>query len=398
VSQESVKALLRFSMAFTKTVYQRIGKLAGDDFLGFKMAADHGVAIIISTGSQSNSSLVSLSPAANAPAKQLRFAEAGTLRIRTTHYKTFSQAGGSSDWINILVKTGPSVPVVAAEDLMEQFASATEKELQDRTTQGFSVKFANREHLSEALKSTIGEPLKIQGFGFRADLDGFSKQVEAAFAKGGSEITKLVTRFCYMMQYLDSFQQRLGHAIKLPWAGDCANLVILPNGYGYEDSREFLPVRVASEWHSQMSGQDISKVSWSTHANGAQWSIGVAGGDDDECSNGYILVAPLKGRRRDFLVATGWGVGRSLDAQEADGVLGGDTILHEIDHKALASTHKVDFSRLNGSSIFWVSNGLTKEKVRSSGASTLAPKTSITVPGIKSVTVPPPKPWFTHGR
>jgi hypothetical protein len=277
---------------------------------------------------------------------------------------------------------------------MEQFSSAAENEFAQPQTE-FKVRFANRDYFANAVKAAISESIKTQGFGFRADLDGFSKQVSDAFDKGGDAINKLVDRFTAMMRYPESLQSHLGMIIQLPWAGDCANLIILPNGQGYDDAREFLPVRAASEWHSQMSAQDASKISWATHASGAQWSVGVAGGDDDEGSNGYILVAPLKGKRRDFLVAAGWGIGRSLDAQEADGVSGGDTVVHNIDYEALASTHQASFSRLKASTIFWVSNGLTKDKLRSTGASTLAPTTTVSVKGVTKP-VSAPKPWYGH--
>jgi hypothetical protein len=396
VDNNSVKSLLKFSVAFTNTVYERIGRLAGEDFRGFKMAADHGPTIFISTGSQANASLISLSPAANAPAKQLRRADASFLRMRTEHYKKYSSTNETADWLNVVTKTGQVAVAIAADDLMQQFSAAADNEFSQPQPE-YTVKFANRDYLTNAVKAAISESIKTQGFGFRADLDGFSKQVSDAFAKGGDAIIKLVDRFLAIMRYPESLQSRLGMIIQLPWAGDCANLIILPNGYGYDDAREFMPVRAASEWHSQMSGQDTSKISWATHVSGAQWSIGVAGGDDDEGSNGYILVAPLKGKRRDFLVAAGWGIGRSLDAQEADNVLGGDTVMHNIDYEALASTHQTSFSRLKDSTLFWVSNGLTKDKVRSTGASALAPTTSVSVKGVNKP-VSAPKPWYGYGQ
>lgn len=395
VTRDSVNLLLRFSVAFANTVYTRIQRIAGADFRGFKMAADHGTAVLVLSGTQANASIVSLGSCANAPAKQLRSAESGTLRLRTEHYRAFTQTGEWREWMNIPVRAAKGVTVpVAAEDLMENFSSASEAELKDKFINPPAVRFANRDYFQEALKRDISEALKTQGFGFRADLDGFSKQVAAA--KTDAEILSLVSRFMQILSYPDHFASQLNHPIiKLPWAGDCANLIIFPNGHKYEDSREFLPVRAAGEWHTQMSGHDSSKTAWAKHINGAQWAVGVAGGDDKECSNGFILVAPLKGRKRNFLVAAGWGVGRSLDAQECDGVQGGDTVVHEIDHRDLASSHKVTFARLKGSSLFWVSHGLTNDKVRSSGAASLAANPSAQVSGTTRP-VPAPKPWSRY--
>lgn len=392
VTKDSVQALLRFCVAFTNTVYVRLQKLAANDFRGFKMAADHGRAVLVISGNQANASVVSLGICANAPAKQLRIAEPGKLRMRTEHYKVLGQSDEWREWTNIPVKTNKGIVMpVAAEDLMEQFASASEAELKNFAGSVPTVKFGSRDYLREALKTQISESFKAQGFGFRADLDGFSKQVAAA--KNDSDVLDLVTRFTKIMAYPDYFMKRLGKpVVKLPWAGDCANLIVLPNGEGYDEAREFLPVQAASEWHSQKSGHDDSRTTWTTYFKESKWAVGIAGGDSEECSDGYILIAPLKGKRRDFLVAAGWGIGRSLDAQECDEVKGGDTVLHEIDYGALASTHQSVFSRLQGSSIFWVSNELTNEKIREAGAKVLAPKGALNVPGV-SATIPTPKPW-----
>jgi hypothetical protein len=395
VTKDAVQALLRFCVAFTNTVYTRIHKLAGDGFLGFKMSADHGKVVLLISGTQASASIISLGVCANAPAKQLRSADAGTLRMRSEHYKMLKPSDEWREWANVVVKTDKGVVMpVAAEDLMENFSSASETQLKNAFADEPSVKFGNREYLQEALKTQISESFKAQGFGFRADLDGFSKQVSAA--KTDAEILELVTRFTKILAYPDYFATRLGKpVIKLPWAGDCANLVVLPNGENYGDAREYLPVRAASEWHTQMSGHDSSRTAWATYLKESKWSVGVAGGDDDQCSNGYVLVAPLKGKRRDFLVAAGWGIGRSLDAQEQDGVQGGDTVLHEIDYAALASTHQTDFSKLKANNTFWVSNGLTNDKIRKAGASVLAPKSVVSVAGITPA-IPAPRPWSKY--
>lgn len=392
VDNNSVQKLLRFCIAFTNTVYSRLQKVAGEDFRGFKMAVDHGKAVLVISGSQANASIVSLGTCANAPAKQLRHGEAGKLRMRTGHYKQFKQIDDGKEWVNIIVKTATgTVMPVAADDLIENFATASEAEWKKSFTSDPVVRYGNKEFLQEAIKSQIAESFKAQGFGFRADLDGFSKQVAAA--KTDAEILDLVTRFTKIMSYPDRFAAKLGTpVIKLPFAGDCANMVVLPNGEEYDDAREYLPVRAASEWHTQMSGQDDARVAWATHFRETKWAVGVAGGDDADCSNGYVLIAPLKGRRRNFLVAAGWGIGRSLDAQETEGVQGGDTVLHEIDYGALAETHKTVFSPLSGNPTYYVSHDLTNEKVRKSGASLLAPKTDISVAGITPV-IPAPKPW-----
>jgi hypothetical protein len=194
------------------------------------------------------------------------------------------------------------------------------------------------------------------------------------------------------MNYPREFKARIGRTIDLPWAGDCANVVILPINSDYDDAREYLPVNAASEWHNQKSGVDSAKRKWLDQIGDAKWAIGIAGGDDKDGSNGYILIAPLLGRNRDFLVAAGWGVGRSLDAQESDGVAGDDTVMHNIDYAALSTSHSTSFSALN--SLFWISHDLTPDNLRSSGISSVTRSSPIFVPHI-STPVPQPRPhWY----
>lgn len=395
VDAGSVSEMLGFAVAFTNAVYSRISKTAGKEFQGFKMSADHGRAILLASGSQPNGSIVSLGPAANAPAKELKKrGVAAHLRMRIEHYAYLVPTPGSQEWINVPV-LNPTKPVsdAASADLNERFVKKSADFIGESLQILPTVTYADADFLRSFAGGTIGQAIKVQGFPLRADLDGFSKEVEAAFAAGNQGISTLVQRFLALMHYPAQFRQKMGKTIDLPWAGDCATVVVLPNGAGYDDAREFLPVKAASEWHNQRSGVDASQRKWSDFVGKAKWAVGIAGGDDHEGANGYVLVAPIAGRNRDFLVAAGWGIGRSLDAQEADGVVGDDTIIHHVDYTALDSAHQSTFKQLN--SLFWISHGLTPSGARSGGIGTLASQSPIFVPQI-SKQVPQPRPWCEH--
>jgi hypothetical protein len=396
VDENSVSELLRFCMAFTNAVYSRIPKLAGKEFNGFKMAADHGRAILVASGVQANGSIISLGPAANAPAKEMkRNGQAEHLRMRTKHFAHVAMPASKAEWVDVQVRN-PSAELVkyVSTDMNKKFedtSAAFMNEIANRPTQ---VTFANADYMLTLGAGPISKAIKVQGFKLRADLDGFSKQVEAAFAKGEAGIVALLNRFALVMNYPREFQARIGRTIDMPWAGDCANVVILPTNSDYDDAREYLPVKAASEWHNQKAGVDSAKRKWLDHMGDAKWAIGIAGGDDKDGSNGYILIAPLTGRNRDFLVAAGWGVGRSLDAQESDGVAGDDTVMHDIDYAALSTSHSASFSVLN--SLFWISHDLTPDSLLSSGISSVAQSSPIFVPRI-STPVPQPRPHW-HGN
>jgi len=391
----SVSDLVRFAIAFTNTVYSRIGKSAGEAFQGFKMAADHGRAILVASA-QPSGSVVSLGPCANAPAKELkRNGVAAHLRMRSEHYAHIAQPQNSKEWIDVpVLHPAASIAYLVSIDLNERFSATSSQFLREGFTGVPEVQFADAQFLSGFAGGSVLQPIKVQGFPLRADLDGFSKQVEAAFNSGNTAIAALTQRFLRIMQYPDQFRARVGKTINLPWAGDCATVVVLPNGASYDDAREYLPVKAASEWHNQKTLADLNEQKWSQHIGEAKWAVGVAGGDDQEGSSGYVLIAPLAGRNRDFLVGAGWGIGRSLDAQESDGVAGDDTVIHTVDYGALDSAHKTSFRELN--SLFWISRGLTVGSLRSRGIQSLVPDRPIVVPNIAKP-VPQPKPWY-YGR
>lgn len=391
--ENSVSELLRFCMAFTNSVYSRIQKLAGNEFRGFKMAADHGRAILVASGAQANGSIISLGPAANAPAKEMiRNGKAEHLRMRAKHLAQVATTDVKTEWVDVKVHN-PSAELIkyVSSDLNQRFSDATTAFMNEIANRPVQVAFADTAYLNALGTSPISKAIKVQGFKLRADLDGFSKQVLVAFANGEAGIAALLNRFALIMNYPREFKARIGRTIDLPWAGDCANLVILPENGDYHDAREYLPVKAAGEWHKQKAGIDSAKRKWMDHLGDAKWAIGIAGGDDEEGSDGYILIAPLTGRNRDFLVAAGWSVGRSLDAQESDGVAGDDTVVHDIDYAALSTSHSASFSTLN--SQFWISHDVTPEKLRTSAIKTVAATSPIFVPQI-SKPIPQPRPFW----
>ena len=70
--EPSMRRLLAFSSALARVIEAEVRPLAGDDWIGFAMSADHGRAILVSSRPfDASDSLISLGPAANAPAKKL---------------------------------------------------------------------------------------------------------------------------------------------------------------------------------------------------------------------------------------------------------------------------------------------------------------------------------------
>ena len=143
-------------------------------------------------------------------------------------------------------------------------------------------------------------------------------------------------------------------------------------GEAYGTIQKFLPATAALAWHDEEAAEEeqIKNIRKALH-NG-RWSIGIAGGDSEEGSTGHMLVADIATSNRDFRVATGWAVRRSLDAQQADYVTADDTVIHIADHGSLDPSYRDAFNPLRESAVFRRASleGLKKartEKIKTEG-------------------------------
>jgi hypothetical protein len=383
--------LLKFAISFTKTVYSRLEPIARDNWKGFKMAAHHGPAILIRKANTSSDSIISLGPAANAPAKRLPKTRAKYLALPSDFLKQSGVAHqDEGGWIEINVHD-VSGPYTAFESLVlnEQLGAASRAVLAQRVTSLPSrVRLAKASQFSESAYASVAHPLKVQGLCMRADLDGFSKQVSRAFEAGEPGMRALAERFYTIMSYGDDYAAKLQErVIQMPWAGDCATLVLVSEE-SYARIRGYLPATAAAKWHDQMSERGRN---WGDSMGTSRWAVGVAGGDDEEGADGYMLLARVTAGGRGFLVGAGWGVGRSLDAKEAEGVRGGDTVVPDVDYDALEPVYQKHFEPLD--SVFWKSSGLSGDKLVQSAvqAGSVSKEKPTTYPNI---IIPAPRPHW----
>lgn len=123
---------------------------------------------------------------------------------------------------------------------------------------------------------------------------------------------------------------------------------VLPRfGHSYDDARETIPCDVPAEWHSHWKPNPNQRWLSDLLAK-ATWAVGCAGGDVDDGDDAPImLVAVLRGRERNYLVAAGWAAGRSWDALEVDGLAGGNTVIPKEDWGALESHRQALFKELD---------------------------------------------------
>lgn len=364
VDEAAIVALLRFSISLTQVVFRVIKPMAGDHWDGFALAADHGRAVIIATGRDGDDSIVSLGNPANTPAKRLArdpLVPSGHLAVPATLAESSSllsaeAAAQRRTWIEINVNAPPQYlawvidqGLTGRMEADRNFALANDRPIRAR-----AVSFANADQFAGTFTASLSSPVTVQGLCLRADLDGFTAQVEDAFDHGESAIRALIQRFLVIMEFPDLYARKINRpTIALPFAGDCANrILLLKPGESYETIQKFLPATAALAWHDGETAEEERIKSIRKAFHDARWSIGIAGGDDDEGSRGHMLVADIGTSRRDFRVAAGWAVRRSLDTQQAKHVIADDTVIHIVDHRLLDPSYRDTFNPLPESTIF----------------------------------------------
>jgi len=396
----AVDKLIAFSISFAHLVYTKIAAKAGKEFQGFALAADHGDTLILLSGNGGSRSIISLGHAANAPAKRLGVEQDGTVKTPAGHLAVRSEILRAvrypvdvRDWTNInLREVAKLFEQLTDNRLTETLSRAADAGLLLESQRGTrQVTFVESTYFAEG-DFTTGQALKLSAFCMRADLDGFTKEVQEAFNAGN--FAALVQKFASILEFAKQFAAVADRKIiQLPWAGDCANLIVLPKSAGesYEAAQMYVPAQLPAEWHSQVSGTDSAKRAWAHILGRTRWAAACAGGEMDAGSAPVILLATIHTSKRDFMVAGGWAVGRSNDALEAEGVRGDDTVIPDEDYQALDSQLKDLFAELD--SRFWISHGLTKQKVRDATVKASTQQTGPYVPTAARHT-PSPKPHW----
>ncbi|MFZ2655589.1 MAG: hypothetical protein WAX69_11725 [Victivallales bacterium] len=400
--RDNIIKIIRFSVALVNHVYDKIKELAGKDYQGFAMATDHGRSILLNNGNGANSSIISLGPSANAPAKRLGKEQdgsvktpAGHLAIRSKYMENIGTPARIKEWVNIdLLNISEKTPDYIDREMGQRFTNLLREGLIDSSGTRRIV-FVESSRMPEDFNFDFsGIAYKTTAFFMRADLDGFTKEVENAFENGA--IDKLIAKFLDIMNYPKRFSEGCGRRIiELPWAGDCANLIPFTKiGEGFHQAQTYLPTLLPAEWHGQATSYKVIDESWTKAMGNVKWAVSFSGGDSDD-GMPVILVATIKTSQRDFLVASGWSVGKSLDALEADGVNGDDTVIANEDYGYLDSEYQDLFRELD--SRFKISRNLTKNKIRDASIAATGSKAQVQVSN-KSILVPSPRPhWSFYG-
>jgi len=348
----TVGRVLSFASYFAKSVDSRLRKLMGSDYRRFCMAVAHGDAVVISTGRDGDDSLISLGNAANRPAKRLarediddgKLALPMELAVKSPLLSSEVAAQPSNRWVHVDVLRR-NFPLKMSRDEQINFSTQLDESISSRAANRSQVKFAaNSRDFINVETSTVDRPAITEGLVIRADLDGFTAKVEEASKRGQEAIRGVVVEFLNILQVPDAFEAYLDQpVVRLPWAGDCYNAIILPGpNQSYADLRKNLPPVACLRWHDPDGEVNNTRPKPLRQiAATLEWSVGVAGGTT---SKGRVLVANISTRERSFLIAAGWGVRFSLEAQNSRGTTATESIVHIEDHAEMCEPFKMKFT------------------------------------------------------
>ena len=382
----ATKQLLTLAYSVVNVSYDRLEPMAGSHWAGCKSAAYFGPALVL-LSEVGGGSVVSLGRAANEPAKRLSMVDgvtAGHLAIPANALPFYFGAEASTNWMEINLRTPSEGLLRFVEN--EKRASMADQAFY-RGIPKSKLASANADFFASLTSNKRLTPVKVQGFCLKADLDGFSKQVEEAFSKGQPGLIALVNRFREILRLPEAFARSINaHTIILPWAGDCATLLVLPNmGESFSLARGRLPVTAALTWHELPS-----KTRQFADSMGAlKWTLGLAAGDDKEGNEGRMLFAELSAQGRFYRVAAGWSVRRADDGYQASGLRGDDTVVTDRDHSNLTEANKRAFNELT--SRFFRAALSALQKARSDAISNATPNNVIK--SSVGVTLPTPRPY-----
>lgn len=390
LTKETLREILVFCMEFTNAVYENKLYLGGDAFEGFKIAFDHGRALILSTGPNADDSFVSLGPCANRPAKHLPDVTAGATSMPAEIAKLLFDVDGRSTWHTINLR-GRDLLALSADGSrnLGNFSATVNQAL--RKVYDSNAFFVRTDPMTMDGRFHFSSANLQQGFFMRADLDGFTKKVQTAFDSESEQIIhSLLLDFVNVLNYGEQFIAQTDRpVIRLPWTGDCANILLLPRKKeSIDDAQFYYSAKGQADWLSGYNGKITPPF------KDAKWLVSMCCGDTS-CGNRNVLIAQVKTSERDFLFAAGWSVGRSLDAHEVDGVRAGDALTSRTDYDALESEYQEYFS--TASAIFMRSG--TLQNLVADGKTYIPSLTaqSRSVPGI-AIPTPKPRPYWCENH
>ena len=318
--------IIEFGRLMNMMVESHVRKYYDDNVTQFHMAAEFGRSVLVHIASpeptEASNSVVSLGPCANAPAKQM--GESKENYPRPLWWRTDNDSVWNCDDCSNYDEIEANALVIA----LEKYGSGYFREI---PSEADDLAKACVESLGDVPKSTENDPVPIEGFFFRVDMDGFTNKIKSAFDSGRETIRNVVKEFVEYMDAANAWQISTDMMVSaFPWSGDCFSALVLPSGNkgwigGFEMTRKAQPLKIVSEWERQISARHKE----------TQWVYTVSGGE--------IYQFEVESRNRKFKLAVGRPAGLTLAAIHFNNNPSGSVVMHMQDISHMDETTRGAF-------------------------------------------------------
>lgn len=306
---------------------------------GWRFTSDVGQTLVIAgRGVHGDHSLVSIGNAANHPAKHLYqqlYIEEEKRRLKRYH----------------LGVRNPDTEQWEYGDLRQASVSKAETRLYDdlKAAIEYDVTLMRSDERGASLVTAAAQPIppagspnapnasrpaQHHGWVMRADLDGFTAQVETCFDQP-DRLNEMALWFADVMDSAASFVEvHVESMVQLPWAGDNFTVAVIFEGKDeYDEAR---PDRLVNHI---LDFDDETREG--TGEN--RWAYGVCGGDVHGNAVGNVFIGSVEFENTRFLIGAGAGFARSLQAFADIKPAGGKIEILEQDYQILTDQYKQRF-------------------------------------------------------
>lgn len=391
-TRESLVKSIQFVFLFTRGAYSQLRGTLDAGWGGLAASLDGGPTVVLRHSNFGSSSAISLAPSANRPAKQLLYGgtKARHLDIHKDSAALLRLSPTSGEWheMNLNREGLPFADEVPDEGLGERLnesMQAYRRELREATDR---IPLTEKSAFSIS-RPRITAPQRVVASTVRCDLDGFSAIVQRAFDRG--QVGEAVKMFLEILRFGDHMLQTTPGAIQLPWAGDCAT-TILPDTGTVSITSQPRWLEFSMRWQLEFdkgAGELTERTTSFLKQRSARWAAGGCHGD-----TGLAILAPIAAQGRIFLIAVGWPVCKSLEAQNLG--KGDEIVTRQEDYSKLDGAAKTMFRQSRDHNDYWKTKELTSDKLRQAAieaGKSVKPNPQDYLSRISTISVPPARPY-----
>lgn len=374
-NEENYLQTLDFVKILDYVLETKVRRLAGDNFIKLVYSASYGRTLFIkSESAQGDCSIISLSPAANVPAKCL-WANIDAFTDSTFLYcnSELSKIEKQEDLKSIVFK--------------EDFENLKESILCNRKmTVMAKVPDADA---PEYIQPTIKDPEIVYAGCIRADMDGFTKRVKESFSGVSRETPESLANEFYKItlfakEFCSSYRQDGFQIVQMNWAGDCFTaLLTRKNSSDYQEDRKFLYARFICDFEIAMKKQ-FPHISW---------SYSYAAGDIENAQKCNTMIARLRLNNNEHpcLIAFGMPIAISHQLLNKVNIEPSHGILPTQDKEMLKNELKGDLTSYGSGYPYWSFS----VKSWNSALHSKAIVSFLSVPEYNGIKASPPRPYYS---